>query len=127
MKKGKVDAALGDDTSLVRRAQRRCVALLSKRQSPRISPCPHRNASRPEVTFLRETGAAPIVKTYTVPATSRFNVDVNGVTPDLQNESVGFEIRVTNNVAIVVERSMYWDSGGVFFKGGTNATGVALP
>jgi hypothetical protein len=30
-------------------------------------------------------------------------------------------------VRMVVERSMYWDSGGVLFKGGANATGVRLP
>jgi hypothetical protein len=36
-------------------------------------------------------------------------------------------VEVTNNVPIVVERSMYWDSNGFTFSGGTSATGIALP
>lgn len=67
------------------------------------------------------------MKTYTVPPTSRFNIDVANVSPDLRDESVGADIRVTNGMRIVVERSMYWDSGGVLVKGGTNATAVRLP
>ena len=35
------------------------------------------------VTFLREAGAAPVVKTYTVPATSRFNIDVRSMVPEM--------------------------------------------
>lgn len=87
---------------------------------------PQTDAAEVTVTFLREMGA-PIVKTYTVPPTSRFNIDVAEVDPDMHDESVGADIRVTNGMGIVVERSMYWDSGGVFFKGGTNATGMRLP
>jgi hypothetical protein len=87
---------------------------------------PQTDAAEVTVTFLRETDA-PIVKTYTVPPTSRFNIDVAFVDPDMHDESVGADIRVTNGMGIVVERSMYWDSGGVFFKGGTNATGMRLP
>jgi autotransporter-associated beta strand protein len=88
---------------------------------------PQTSAAAVTVTFLRENGGAPIVKTFTVAPTSRFNIDVNNVSTDLQNETVSADIRVTNGVPIVVERSMYWDSGGVLFKGGTNATGVRLP
>ena len=65
------------------------------------------------MTYLRESGA-PVVKTYTVPPTSRFNIDA-GTVPELQNESFGAQIEVTNGVAIVVERSMYWDANGVFW------------
>jgi hypothetical protein len=67
------------------------------------------------------------VKPYTVPPTSRFNIDVGTVSPDMHDESIGADARVTNGVPIVLERSMYWDSNGVFFKGGTNATGLRLP
>ncbi len=87
---------------------------------------PQSSAANVTVTFLRESGD-PIVQTYIVPATSRFNIDVNNVSPSLRDENVGADIVVTNGVPIVVERSMYWDSGGVQFKGGTNATGVRLP
>jgi plastocyanin len=61
-----------------------------------------------------------------VPATSRFNIDTGTVT-ELHDESFGALIRVTNGVPIIVERSMYWDSNGFFFSGGTNATGIHLP
>jgi hypothetical protein len=88
---------------------------------------PQSSAANVTVTFLRENGAAPIVKTYTVAPTSRFNIDVNAVSSDLHDENVAADVRVTNGVPIVVERSLYWDSGGVLFKGGTNATGIALP
>jgi hypothetical protein len=79
------------------------------------------------VTFLREGGASPVVKTYTVPATTRFNIDVKTDVPELQNESFGALIEVTNGVTIAVERSMYWDADGVFWSGGSNAPGTKLP
>jgi hypothetical protein len=78
------------------------------------------------ITYLRESDA-PVVKTYTVPPTSRFNVDVRSVVPEMQNESFGVTIEVTNAVPIAVERSLYWNANGVFWAGGTNALGVALP
>jgi autotransporter-associated beta strand protein len=78
------------------------------------------------ITYLRESGE-PVVKTYTVPPTSRFNVDVGGVVPELQNESFGATIQVTNGVAIAVERSLYWNANGVLWAGGTNALAVPVP
>jgi autotransporter-associated beta strand protein len=87
---------------------------------------PQTEAADVTVTFLRESGV-PIVKTYTVPPTSRFNIDVGTDVPEMSDESFGAEILVTNGMRIAVERSMYWDAGGVLFKGGTNATGVRLP
>ena len=78
------------------------------------------------VTYLREAGA-PVTKTYTVPPTSRFNIDVAGVVPELHDESFGARIEVTNGVAIAVERSLYWDANGIFWAGGTNALATPLP
>jgi hypothetical protein len=92
---------------------------------------PQATAAHVTITYLREGGAAPIVKTYTVPATSRFNVDVGSVVPELQSggngESFGARIEVTNGVPIAVERSLYWNANGVFWAGGTNALAIALP
>jgi hypothetical protein len=79
-----------------------------------------------KVTFLRESGAA-VVKNYTVLANSRFNIDVGGMVTELQNESFGALIEVTNNVPIAVERSMYWNVEGRFWSGGTNAVGTPQP
>ena len=85
---------------------------------------PQTTAAAVTVTFMREHGA-PVTKTYTLPATSRFNVDTATV-DELQGDSFGAIIDVTNNVPIIVERSMYWDSNGFTFSGGTNATGIPL-
>ena len=67
------------------------------------------------------------MKTYTVPPTSRFNIDVKTAVPELQNESFGARIEVTNGVPIAVERSLYWNANGVFWAGGTNALATPLP
>lgn len=78
------------------------------------------------MSYLREAGA-PIVKTYTVPPTTGYTIDVSSVVPELQHESFGARIEVTNGVTINVERSMYWNGNGVFWIGGTNAIGTMLP
>jgi hypothetical protein len=87
---------------------------------------PQSNEARVTVTYLREEGA-PLVRQYTVPPTSRFNIDVNAIVPEMHDESFGALIEVTNGVLIAAERSMYWDAQGVFWSGGTNATGTRLP
>jgi hypothetical protein len=61
-----------------------------------------------------------------VPAASRFTIDVSTVT-QMQNESFGAKIEVTNAVAIAVERSMYWNANGVFWAGGSHAPAQRLP
>jgi hypothetical protein len=87
---------------------------------------PQNTAANVRVTFLRETGE-PIVKTYTIDPTSRFNIDVGGMVPELQNESFGTRIEVTNDVPIAVERSMYWNAEGRFWAGGSNALASIIP
>jgi hypothetical protein len=47
--------------------------------------------------------------------------------PELHDEWFGARIEVTNGLTIAVERSLYWDANGVFWTGGTNATGTKLP
>jgi hypothetical protein len=81
---------------------------------------PQSTVAEVTLTYLRE-GAGPLVVHYSVPATSRFNIDPVTV-PGLANAFFGAQIEVTNNVPIIVERSMYWDSQGFLFSGGTNAT-----
>ena len=62
-----------------------------------------------------------------MPPTSRFNVDVKTVAPELEEGSFGARIDVTNGVPIAVERSLYWNAAGVLWAGGTNALGTPLP
>ncbi len=83
-------------------------------------------AAQVQITYLR-ANAAPIVKTYVVNPTSRFNVYVNGMVPELADEAFGARIEVTNGVPIAVERALYWNAGGVTWAGGTNATATRLP
>jgi hypothetical protein len=87
---------------------------------------PQTEAAHVTVTYLREEGA-PLVRQYIVPPTSRFNIDVNAIVPEMHDESFGTLVEVTNGVPIAAERSMYWDAQGVFWSGGTNATGMRLP
>ena len=77
------------------------------------------------MTFLRENGA-PVVKTYTCRRRAA-STSMWAMVPELQDESFGAMIEVTNGVPIIVERSMYWDANGVFWAGGTNAPAQRLP
>ena len=83
-------------------------------------------AANVQVTYLRANGGT-VVKTYTVNPSSRFNIDVVSRVPELQNESFGAVIEVTNGVPIAVERSLYNNSNGEIWAAGTNATGTLLP
>jgi Ca2+-binding RTX toxin-like protein len=78
------------------------------------------------VTFLRTDGTTA-VKTYTVNPTTRFNVHVNSMVPELSDETFGALIEVTNDVGIFVERAMYSNALGTFWAAGTNALASRLP
>jgi hypothetical protein len=75
-----------------------------------------------QVTYLRENGTT-LLKTYTVNALQRRVVFVNGQVPELANEGFAIDVRSTNGVPIVAERSMYWHGLG----GGTSVTGKRVP
>jgi hypothetical protein len=81
-------------------------------------------ASTVTINFLRENGTI-VEKEYTVPGSSRFNVDVGTMVPELSNESFGARIDATT--PIVVERAMYSSANGVLWNAGTNATATRLP
>jgi hypothetical protein len=87
---------------------------------------PGTEAATVTVTYLREGGLAPVVRTHTVQGTSRYNVvpSLDG----LANERFGALIESTQ--PIVVERAMYSLSSsqpGLFWAAGTGATGTPLP
>jgi YVTN family beta-propeller protein len=89
---------------------------------------PGADAATVTITFLRTNGL-PVVKTFDVPATSRFNVAVvpgaGSMVPELTDESFGARIESTR--PIVVERSLYTDANGITWSAGTNATATRLP
>jgi hypothetical protein len=68
-----------------------------------------------------------VVKTYTVPPTTRQTIDVLVEAPELQDEAFGARIEVTNGLTISIERSVYWDANGAFWAAGTNAMATRLP
>ena len=68
------------------------------------------------------------MKTYTVPPTSRFNIDVAGVgAGDAATSRSARASRSRTACAIAVERSLYWNANGIFWAGGTNALATPLP
>jgi hypothetical protein len=81
---------------------------------------PGGTSSEVQVTYLRENGLPPVVKTYTVGSGSRLTVWVNSVT-ELSNERVGAVVSVTSGSGIVVEWSMYWSIGSDWWAAGTSA------
>jgi hypothetical protein len=83
-------------------------------------------AAQVRITYLRVNGST-IVKTYTVEPTSRLNIPVNALVPELVNESFGAVIEVTSGPGIFVERALYSDRNGVPFAAGTNALATRLP
>ena len=78
------------------------------------------------ITFLRESGA-PFTKTFTVPATQRFNVRSGPGTdvPELVDERFG--ALITSDQPIAVERAMYSDAGGQSWAAGTSANATPVP
>lgn len=84
-------------------------------------------ASDVRVTFLRTGGGATIEKQYTIPANSRFNVDVSGMVPELANQEFGAIVEVIAGAPVIVERALYSNSGGVLFAAGTASPAVRLP
>ena len=77
-----------------------------------------------KVTFLRTDGTT-VVKDFTVQPTSRFNVHVNAMVPELANESFGALIQVTNGAGIFVERALYSDRPASFGGGHERARDAA--
>ena len=86
---------------------------------------PGATAAAVRVTFMRSSGA-PVTRTFSVGPTSRYNVYVNSVVPELAGQTFGALIESTNGVPVVVERAMYWNALGQSWGGGTNVVAVPL-
>ncbi len=88
---------------------------------------PNGLAASISVTFLRPGGLAPIVKTYSVGANSRFNIWVNQEDAALSSIDISAVVVSTNGVTIIVERAMYLDLPGQTFGAGHESAGVTMP
>jgi hypothetical protein len=83
---------------------------------------PTDSATRVQITYLPDQGS-PITKEYMLQPTSRFNVHVNSMVPELVNQEFGAIVESLDGVPIAVERALYFDG----WSGGTNATAIRLP
>ena len=80
-----------------------------------------------EATYLLPDGTT-ITKPYTVAANSRFNIWVDFEDTRLADTAVSTTIRSTNGVAVIVERALWWPSGGWYEahnSPGSTVTGTA--
>ena len=68
---------------------------------------PSSTAAEVEATYLLPDGTT-IVKPYTVPANSRFNIWVDYEDARLADTAVSTTVRAANGVPIIVERAMWW-------------------
>ena len=87
---------------------------------------PGDQAAAVEADYLLPDGTV-ITKSYTVDATSRFNIWVDLEDPRLADTAVSTTIRSTNGVPVVVERAMWWPGSGwveAHNSAGLTATGT---
>jgi hypothetical protein len=79
-----------------------------------------------QIRYLLPAPQAPIVLSYIVAAHSRRTIAVDDE-PGLEATDVSAAIHCTNGVPIIVERAMYFSSGGIAFRGGHDSAGVTQP
>jgi hypothetical protein len=79
-----------------------------------------------QVRFLK-AGAAPVVRTLTLPATSRTNIASGDLVADLGEGVFSADVQVLNFQPIVVEKAMYWNSGTEVWAAGTGVVATPLP
>jgi autotransporter-associated beta strand protein len=89
---------------------------------------PHSTTATATVTYLRPDGLPPLTKQYAMAANSRFNIWVNSeavLDPALADlGSTDVSAIITSDLAIIVERAMYLNSGGLLFGAGHESAGV---
>jgi hypothetical protein len=76
-----------------------------------------------EARYLLPDGTV-VTRTYDVPGRSRFNIWVDLEGPDLANTAVATTFHVTNDVAVVIERAMWWAGAPAAWFEGHNAAGA---
>jgi hypothetical protein len=79
--------------------------------------------SQIKATYLLPDGTT-IEKHYVSAPNSRFNIDVTGEDPRLRSTAMSTRLESTNNVPIIVERTMYWPNDGSGWIEGHNSFGL---
>jgi len=85
---------------------------------------PNSTGAQIKLTVMRENSLPNIEVYSTVAAMARETYFMNDVVPD---ESISVRVESLNGVGIISERSMYWNSGEMVWKGGHNSAGVNSP
>jgi hypothetical protein len=82
-----------------------------------------------QITYLRPAPLTPIVLSYPgIAPHSRNTIYVNGENPGLAAADIsGIVTSLTPGGPIIVERAMYLNSGGLFFRAGHDSAGVTAP
>jgi subtilisin-like proprotein convertase family protein len=78
------------------------------------------------VRFL-QTGFAPVIRSYTLPPTSRTNIAPGTDIPELGVGVFSADVQVQNYQPIIVEKALYWNSGGQVWAAGTGTIGTPIP
>ncbi|MGE3844123.1 MAG: IPT/TIG domain-containing protein, partial [Vicinamibacterales bacterium] len=78
-----------------------------------------------QVTYFLPAPQTPVVKNYTLPPSSRFNIWVDLESPFLASTDVSAQILASQPIA--VERAMYLSGGGQLFAAGHQSAGVTAP
>jgi subtilisin-like proprotein convertase family protein len=79
-----------------------------------------------QVRFLK-SGQAPVTQSYQLAPTSRMNIGPDITQPLLGEGVFSADIQVLNYQPIVVEKALYWNSGGEVWAAGTGTVGVPIP
>lgn len=86
---------------------------------------PHSTTTMVTVRFLRPAPQAPVIRTYTLAPTSRFNIWVDQIDPALAATDVSAVITATQ--PILVERAMYLSTSTSLFLAGHESLAVREP
>ncbi len=78
-----------------------------------------------QIRLLR-SGAAPVTQTYTLEPHSRTNVQAVDLAAGVPG-TYSADVQVLNFQPIVVEKAMYWNSGGEIWAAGTGVVATPLP
>ena len=79
-----------------------------------------------EVRFLKASQVE--IRNYTLPPTSRWNINAAADVPQFGPGVFSADVRVLNFQPIAVEKAMYWnDSDGRVWAGGTGVTATLFP
>ncbi len=86
---------------------------------------PNETAAEVQIRLLRP-GAAPVTQTYTLEPHSRTNVQAVDLAAGVPG-TYSADVQVLNFQPIVVEKAMYWNSGGEVWAAGTGVVATPLP